>query len=224
MCGRYVLTASADALAEHFAVAVPATITPRYNIAPTQIVPVVRLARDGARELVLLRWGLVPFWAKDPSIGQRQINARAESLSTKPAYREAFRRRRCLVPVNGFYEWQPGARRKQPYLCRLATRGLFALAGLWESWRAPEGEILQTFAIVTAEANELLRPLHDRMPVAVPVDGYAAWLDGSEAEALLARPAAVPLVIEPVGLAVNNARNDGPELVVPVEVETGGAV
>jgi putative SOS response-associated peptidase YedK len=224
MCGRYVLSAPAEALAEHFGVAAPGPIPPRYNIAPTQAAPIVRLARSGARELVLLRWGLVPFWAKDPAIGQRQINARAEGLSVKPAYREAFRHRRCLVPVTGFYEWKPDGRRKQPYLCRLGSHGLFALAGLWESWRSAAGEVVQTFAIVTADASDVLRPIHDRMPVVIPMDRHGTWLDASDAEALVGTPAAVPLVVEPVGLAVNNARNEGPELVVPVGIGTDGTV
>lgn len=224
MCGRYVLSATGEQIAAHFALAGAPSIAPRYNIAPTQQVPVVRLARSGERELVLLRWGLVPFWAKDLAIGQRQINARAESLETRPAFREAFRRRRCLVPATGFYEWQAGPRRKQPYLCRLPGHGLFAFAGLWESWRSPEGEVAQTYAIVTADANDALRPVHDRMPVIVPAGEYESWLHGEDAARLLAPPADLPLVLEAVGLAVNNVRNDGPELVRPLEADTPGPV
>jgi putative SOS response-associated peptidase YedK len=217
MCGRYVLSTTAEAVAEHFVIDVSPPIPPRYNIAPTQQAPVLRVARSGAQELVLLRWGLVPFWAKDLAIGQRQINARAESLATRPAYREALRRRRCLVPATGFYEWRRGPRRKQPYLCRLPSGGLFAFAGLWESWRSPEGEVVQTFAIVTTDASDAIRALHDRMPVIVAVSDYEAWLHGDAVERLLAGPSAAALVVEPVGLAVNNVRNDGPELVVPME-------
>lgn len=217
MCGRYVLSSTGERIAEHFGLAQATPVAPRYNIAPTQQAPVVRVARSGERELVVLRWGLVPFWAKDLAVGQRQINARAESLATRPAYREAFRRRRCLVPATGFYEWKPGPRRKQPYLCRLPSGGLFAFAGLWESWRSPEGEVVQTFAIVTADASDAIRALHDRMPVIVPESEYEAWLHGEAVERLVAGPSAAPLVIEPVGLAVNNVRNDGPELVVPME-------
>jgi putative SOS response-associated peptidase YedK len=216
MCGRYVLSATGEQIAEHFALATVTPVARRYNIAPTQQAPVVRIARGGERELVLLRWGLVPFWAKDPAIGQRQINARAESLASRPAYRDAFRRRRCLVPATGFYEWKPGPRRKQPYLCRLPSGAVFAFAGLWESWRSPEGEVMQTFAIVTADASDALRALHDRMPVIVPESDYALWLSDEAPERLLIAPDAMPLAIDAVGLAVNNVRNEGPELVVPI--------
>jgi putative SOS response-associated peptidase YedK len=224
MCGRYVLSATGEQIAEHFGLATVMRIAPRYNIAPTQQAPVVRIARSGERELLLLRWGLVPFWAKDPAIGQRQINARAESLASRPAYREAFRRRRCLVPATGFYEWKPGPRRKQPYLCRLPHGAVFAFAGLWELWRSPEGEVVQTFAIVTADASDALRALHDRMPVIVPEADYALWLAGDAPERLVVAPEAPPLAIEPVGLAVNNVRNEGPELAVPIGEDGGGLV
>jgi putative SOS response-associated peptidase YedK len=224
MCGRYILASSAEAIAEHFQVGQVPAIAPRYNIAPTQQAPVVRVARSGEREIVLLRWGLVPFWAKDLSIGQRQINARAESLATRSAFREAYRRRRCLVPVDGFYEWQRGGRRKQPYLCRMPGGGVFALAGLWERWRSAEGEVVETFTIVTADAVAPVRRLHDRMPVVIPEQRYDEWLRAPDPDGLLLLPAPVPLVVEPVGLAVNNVRNEGPELVVPIEAGSEGLV
>ena len=160
---------------------------PRYNIAPTMDALVVRETPAGEREAVMLRWGLVPAWAKDPAIGSRMFNARAEGVADKPAFRAAFRRRRCLVPADGFYEWQPVAGgRKQPYFIRLASGAPLALAGLWEQWRGLDGDAIATFTIVTTAANEAMRAFHDRMPVLVAPADHDEWLSSPNPSALLA--------------------------------------
>jgi putative SOS response-associated peptidase YedK len=218
VCGRYVLASPAELIAEHFRLAAVPDYAPRYNIAPTQVSLVVRETPDGAREAVLLRWGLVPFWAKEPSIGSRLINARAEGLVDKPAFRAAFRRRRCLVPADGFFEWRAVAgRRKQPYYVRPAAGGPFAMAGLWEQWRPSEGgDLIATFTIVTTAANEVLRPIHDRMPVIVAAADYDEWLGSPNPSALLGPWAGAELAIVPIGTRVNDVRNDDPAVLAPV--------
>ena len=169
MCGRFALFTSPEALARLFGVAEAPALEPRYNIAPTQNIAAVRIAPEGkAREWALLRWGLVPFWAADPRIGSRLINARSETAAEKPAFRHAFRLRRCLVPADGFYEWQRLARERRPYFIRLRERETFAIAGLWEEWRGPEGVAIASCTLLTTEANALMRPLHDRMPAILP--------------------------------------------------------
>lgn len=222
MCGRFAFYSPAEAVAQLFGVAGVPELQPRFNIAPTQYVPVVRQKTDGARRVDLLRWGLVPFWAKDMSIGNRMINARAETLASKPAYRDSFRRRRCIVPANGFYEWQARDGDKQPYFISLGGERVFGMAGLWSAWRPkdkPE-QRLETFTIVTTEPSDKVRDLHDRMPVILPPDAYAAWLaaDGGDEELLdLLRPFDAPeLVSWPVSRAVNDPRNEDPGLVDPV--------
>ncbi len=215
MCGRYVLASPGEALAEHFRLAAVPDVAPRYNIAPTQVAPVIRAAEGGGRELVAMRWGLVPGWAEDLAIGARMINARAETLATKPAFRAAYRRRRCLVPANGFYEWKPAGRRKQPYYCHLEGAPLLAMAGLWEAWRSPEGEVVTTYTIVTTDANEEMRALHDRMPLVLLPDAYDAWLTAPSPDSLLTPLSGARLVAHPVSLRVNNAANDDASLVAP---------
>ncbi|MGH8681997.1 MAG: SOS response-associated peptidase [Burkholderiales bacterium] len=217
MCGRYVLTSPGEAIAEHFHLADIPAYPPRYNIAPTQTALVVRETPAGRREAVGLRWGLVPFWAKAPSIGSRLINARAEGLADKPAFRAAFRRRRCLVPADGFFEWRALAgRRKQPYYVRLASGEPFAMAGLWEQWRPPEGDAIATFTIVTTAANAALRALHDRMPVIVASADYDEWLSSPNPSALLGSPAGAAFEIVPIGTRVNDVRNDDPDVLQPL--------
>lgn len=222
MCGRFAFYSPAEAAAALFgAEAVPAALAlgARYNIAPTEDIPVVRHDTEGEPELVLLRWGLVPFWAKDPAIGNRMINARAESLAEKPAFRAAFRERRCVVLADGFYEWRPEGGRKTPYFITLASGRPFALAGLWERWRdRASGEVLETAGIVTTAATEFLARLHERMPVAFEPEAARRWLAGDPA--LLAEvtsgspPAATPeFRAWPVDRKVNDARNEGPELI-----------
>ena len=213
MCGRYVLASPGELIAEHFRLSAVPVYPPRYNIAPTMDALVVRETPAGEREAVTLRWGLVPAWAKDAGVGSRMFNARAEGLADKPAFRAAFRRRRCLVPADGFYEWQPvTGGRKQPWFIRLASGAPLALAGLWEHWRGPDGDAIATFTIVTTAANEALRALHDRMPVLVAPADHDEWLSSPNPSVLLAPWAGEPLELRPVGTRVNSARNDSPDL------------
>ncbi len=219
MCGRYTLTASPAALAEHFELESVPELAPRFNVAPTQSVPVVRLA-GGRRRLEPMRWGLVPHWAGDPSIGARLINARRETVASKPAFRDAFRHHRCLVPADGFYEWRSGPGRgrsgRQPHHLSLPGRRLFAFAGLHARWLgAGEGAPpLDTCTLLTMAANERVAPLHDRMPVILDPAAYAAWLDpDAEPEALEALLDAGPmheLGLQRVGPRVNDTRHDDP--------------
>lgn len=217
MCGRYTLTLSGHALAEAFELDdVPAT-TPRYNVAPTQSMPVIRASEDRRRTCALHRWGLVPFWADEPGIGNRLINARAEGAAGKPAFRAAFRHRRCLVPADGFYEWRKEAGGKQPYLIRFADGRLFAFAGLWERWGSGDGEPLETFTILTTTPNSLVQPLHDRMPVILEPRVYDRWLGLVEATAddlqsLLGPHPGDRMEAYPVSKRVNSPSNDDPGL------------
>jgi putative SOS response-associated peptidase YedK len=213
MCGRYILSAPPEAIADHFDLREVPPFAPSWNIAPTRLVPVVRENADGERECVLLRWGLIPSWAKDPAIGSRMINARAETVVDKPAYRAAFRKRRCLVPANGFYEWKPEGRYKQPYLLRLADVPLFALGGLWEHWRSPDGDEIQTFTIVTTAAAAAIRPYHDRMPLVVARPDYDEWLSSPNPGELLKPFDGAAFEIFPVSRRVNGVANDDAALV-----------
>jgi putative SOS response-associated peptidase YedK len=187
-------------------------IARRFNIAPTQEAPVVRLSAEGEREIALLRWGLVPFWAKDRKFGTKAINARSEGIEAKPAFREAFRQRRCIVPATGFFEWQGEPGRKQPFAITLPGQALFAFAGLWERWKAPDGEAMETFAIITTEANEAVARIHDRMPVILPMDAVDTWLSAPPAEAsTLLKPWEAPVELRAVGKYVSSVKNEGPE-------------
>lgn len=216
MCGRFAFYSPAEAAAALFGAEGEVAIDARYNIAPTQLVAAVREGEGGKRELALLRWGLVPFWAKDPAIGNRMINARAETVAEKPAYRAAYRHRRCLVLADGFYEWRREGDRKTPYFISRATGEPLALAGLWENWTdKASGENLQTTTLVTTEANDFMRPLHHRMPVILTPETAGDWLAGS-AELLDDVAAITPaLRAWPVDRRVNNARNEGEELIAP---------
>jgi putative SOS response-associated peptidase YedK len=220
MCGRFTLAVPAEQLARQFQLEQTLELAPRYNIAPTQQVAAVRAGESG-RELVMMRWGLVPSWAKDPSVGSRMINARSETAAEKPAFRNAIKQRRCLIPADGFYEWQQLADGKQPFHITLADRAPFALAGLWEHWKTPEGGWLHSCTVLTTEANELMRPLHDRMPVIVPPEQYGRWLDPSVRESELLQDLFAPypseqMVAYPVSKSVNRVGNEGPELVTPL--------
>jgi len=222
MCGRFTLRSSIKELAE----ALEATSVKiredkaRYNIAPTQ--QVVAAREEGKeRELLMLKWGLVPGWTKDPKIGARMINARSETVTEKPAFREAFRRRRCLIPSSGFYEWKREGARKQPFYFQMRDEQLFAFAGLWEQWAGEGSEAIESCTILTTNANEVLAPVHDRMPVIVAPENYELWLDTtmSKAEQLtpLLRPyPAAKMTAHPVGLSVNNPRYDGEDLLAPL--------
>lgn len=183
MCGRFNLVTDAQGVVAFFNVLYCPELLPRYNIAPTQEVPAVVWV-DGAREVVMLRWGLVPSWSRDPAIGNRMINAKAETVAEKPAFRAAFRRRRCLIPASGFYEWQAQAGGKQPWhICR-REGGLMALAGLWEHWDSA-GQTLRTCTILTTDANQGIAPIHARMPVILQPDSFAAWLQPDTSPAVL---------------------------------------
>ena len=182
MCGRFALTSPGDALAELLGLSEPPRLAPRYNIAPTQPVGIVRRPRRGAaREWVLVRWGLIPGWAKDATIGNRLINARAETAAHKPAFRNAMRRRRCLVPADGFYEWARTNDGKLPYYAHMAAPTPFAIAGLWENWQAPDGGEMKPCTLLTTEANPLPAGIHHRMPVIIPPDACDCWLDPANA-------------------------------------------
>ena len=229
MCGRFARRSTREVLADWFGVdledlpAFPIS----YNIAPQSVQPVVRLDQEtGAREFALLRWGLVPFWAKDAKIGYSTINARAEEVANKPAFREALRKRRCLVPADAFYEWaKRDAKTKQPFAFGLRSREPFAFAGLWERWRPKEGEApgtyLETFTILTTDANEVLEPVHNRMPVILEPRDYDRWLEPAIVERLpvdLLRPfPAEQMLSWQVGERVGNVRNNDPELLAPRE-------
>jgi putative SOS response-associated peptidase YedK len=226
MCGRYELHSHPAAIALAFGLAHPPELQARYNIAPMTDVPIVRVASNGERELVHMRWGLVPRWAKDPSIGARMINARGETLADKPSFQMPYRRHRCLLPADGFYEWQPvagrqggGDRRKQPMHIGMADGSLFGLAGLFERWRGEDGTVLDTCAIVTTDANALLAPIHDRMPVIVAPEDYERWLDPANADVadLIAPHAASAMAVRPVSVRVNSVRNDDAELLERTE-------
>jgi putative SOS response-associated peptidase YedK len=225
MCGRYTQMRTWAELLDLYGIAEslsPSNFPPRYNIAPTQAVPVVRRQRDsGERELVTLRWGLVPSWAKDIDIGARLINARAETVANKPSFRAAFKVRRCLIVADGFYEWQAQPKGpKQPFFITIAADRPFAFAGLWEEWWGAGSTLIETCTIVTTEANAALRPIHARMPAILTVDRFDAWLDPAAApadlEALLA-PYAGEMAARPVGRRVNDVRNDDAGCVEPAD-------
>jgi putative SOS response-associated peptidase YedK len=223
MCGRFTLEKSIGSLASLFQVAEGPAMAERFNIAPTQPVAVVRLSPEGEeRELVLLRWGLIPGWAKNPADLPLLINARAETAATKPAFRAALRRRRCLVPSDGFYEWQRVGRQKQPFYIRMRDGAPFAMAGLWEHWEAPDGSAIDSCALLTTEANELMRSVHDRMPVIVAPEDYDLWLDLAVQDVELIQGLLRPypaddMIASPVSPLVNNARNDDPQCILPLE-------
>jgi putative SOS response-associated peptidase YedK len=225
MCGRYELHSHPAAIALAFGLPFPPEIVARYNIAPMQDVPIVRLNAEGDRELVQLRWGLVPRWAKDPSIGARMINARAESITERSAFRFPFQRHRCLFPADGFYEWVKTLSGKHPMHIGRRDGTPLGLAGIYERWLSPEGEVLDTCAILTTRANELLAGVHDRMPVIVPPEEYARWLDvtNTEVEDLFEPYPNDALVVRPVSKRVNAVRNDDAALIETVEVSDDSA-
>lgn len=221
MCGRFTLFEPDGILSKEFGAARVHSGAPSYNFAPSRPVAVVRISPvDEVREIARLRWGLIPSWSKDPSIGSRLINARAETVSEKPAFRSAFRHRRCLVPADGFYEWRKLDRTKQPFYIRMRDGRPFAFCGLWERWETPGGEAVETCTILTTDANDVIKPLHDRMPVILPPGKYDAWLDAGlrdpETLASLLRPFD-PKAMDayPVSTLVNNPGNDGPECIRP---------
>jgi putative SOS response-associated peptidase YedK len=227
MCGRYTLHHKAEEIEERFDVdGAEELLAPRYNIAPSQIIPVIRRPRSGdnLREMAGCKWGLIPFWAKDPKIGNNLINAKAETIAEKPSFKQAFTKRRCLIPADGFYEWRKqGKAPSQPMYIRRRDGGLFAFAGLWEEWRSPEGEPIETCTIITVEPNELLSKIHHRMAAILRPDDEAAWIDPkSKVDDLLQmlRPyESDELEAIPVSRAVNSPAHDSAALIAPVEAE-----
>lgn len=226
MCGRFTLTADPNQIRESFPwLNVPEGAQqgtqPRYNIAPTQ--PVAVVPNDGKIRLNYFTWGLIPSWAKDPEIGNRMINARAETLVEKPAFRAAFRRRRCLILADGFYEWrqEPGTKRKTPMYIRLQSGKVFAFAGLWENWHAPDGSQILSCTIITSPPNALMQEIHNRMPVILPEESIPLWLDPGEPnlqelQELLKPYPEQEMEAFPVSTAVNSPANDSPEVILPL--------
>lgn len=223
MCGRFALKAPPADIMIHFGVDSVPEAAPRYNIAPTQPILIVRQhwQQPGAgREAVHVRWGLLPSWAKDASMAAKLANARCETVAEKPAFRSAFRRMRCLIPTDGFYEWEATAAGKQPWFIRLKSKELLAFAGLWEHWQAPDGTPLETATIITTDANALVRPVHDRMPVILQPADYAAWLGAQtkveDLKALL-KPLPEDLMERyRVNKRMSNASNEGEDCIEPV--------
>lgn len=220
MCGRYKIVTDAQALYDAFQVEAELAAAPleRYNVAPATDQLVI-LEEGGRRVARWHHWGLIPHWAKDKAIGYKTINARGESVASKPAFRAALRQRRCLVPATGFYEWKVVNGGKQPYLIRFRSGELFAFAGLWEHWTGPEGE-LRSFTIITTEPNALMARIYERMPAIIPRAQYARWLDPAlqdpaQVQPMIASYPAGELQAIPVGRQISNARNQGPELIEP---------
>jgi len=219
MCGRFTLGATAADLARQFDLATIPAWTPRYNIAPSQAVPaVIQIRETAARESRPFRWGLVPSWAKDPTIGNRMINARSETAATKPTFRKSFRERRCLILADGFYEWKREGSRKQPFYIKLRDGEPFAFAGLWDHWHPSDGQPLETCTILTTAPNAVLQPIHDRMPVILPPTAYSVWLDPAmrdveSVQALLTPYSGEGMIAYPVSTRVNRPANDSPDLV-----------
>ena len=224
MCGRYALYSSPEAITRRFGLArAPEALPPRYNIAPSQQAPVVRERPGGGRELALMRWGLVPSWSKEPKTSYSTINAMAETVHVKPAWRAAFRRRRCLVPASGWYEWEETPRGKRPWFFRPREGELLALAGIWERWGEGE-EAFDSYSVIVTDANALAKRIHRRMPVVIAPEDYGFWLDPGVTEPQALRPLLVPcppdwLEAYPVSTRVNSPRNDDPALVEPAPPE-----
>jgi putative SOS response-associated peptidase YedK len=223
MCGRYMVLSSPDAIRRLFGYPEQPNFPPRYNVAPTQPVPIVRVV-EGQRQFALVRWGLIPPWVKDPRRFTLVINARGESVNDKPAFRYAMRRRRCLFPADGFYAWKDEGRRKRPYCVRPRDAGPIAFAGLWETWMGPNGEEMETAVIITTPAQGELARLHERMPVIVPPDAFDLWLDCSKVDHMTAATLFMPapegtLEAYEISPAVNHIANDGPNLIEPVAAQ-----
>lgn len=223
MCGRYRLTRKKEILAEHFGIEPDDNWQPRYNVAPAQEVAVIRQHPERPRRIgSSMRWGLIPFWSKDPKLGYKMINARAEGIAEKPAFREALKKRRCLIPADGFYEWQKSGAAKRPFCFTLADDNPFAFAGLWERWKDPQGQWIETCSIITTTANELAKDVHDRMPVILHPDDYDLWLDPGFHDtatlcALLKPYEAAAMKRHEVSNRINSVKNDDPQCAEPVQ-------
>lgn len=212
-------------LAEVFGISIDQAIQPRYNIAPTQQVPIVRSSPvDNIRHLDILKWGLIPSWAKDPSIGSKMINARSETVHEKPAFRSALKHRRCIIPASGFYEWREEGGKKHPLYAKLKQSNLMLFAGLWNHWKNPEGEVIESFTILTTTTNDLIKQLHERMPVILDSMDIDLWLDYQVADPEQLKPLLKPYPSElmemyPVSDLVNSPKNDSPDLIKPLEAK-----
>jgi putative SOS response-associated peptidase YedK len=226
MCGRYRLSRTEKQIAEHFEIAEEIEWSPRYNIAPAQPVAVVRQNPERpVRQFSKMRWGLIPFWAKDANIGYKLINTRAETVAEKPAFRESFKIRRCLIPGDGFYEWKKVGKSKQPFHFGMRDNSIFAFAGIWDRWKNPQGEVIETCSILTTTPNLLCADVHDRMPVILPVGHYDLWLDpgfkGTDDLKELLHPFEAKLMKRyPVNTRVNLVRNDDPECAVELKEQS----
>jgi putative SOS response-associated peptidase YedK len=222
MCGRFTLVAPGDAIAELFNLAGTPDISPRYNIAPTQPVAGIRVSQaDRDRELTYFHWGLIPRWAKDPSIGSRMINARSETAAEKPSFRAAMRYRRCLIPSDGFYEWKKVNGQKQPMRVQIKDGGVFAIAGLWEHWQSRDGSEIESCTLLTTDPNEKLRPIHNRMPVIIHPGDFELWLDPgvqdpADVQHLLRPYPAEEMGFYPVSTHVNSPHNEDPSCIEPL--------
>jgi putative SOS response-associated peptidase YedK len=229
MCGRYAVTSSPEAIRQLTGYLERPNFPPRYNVAPTQPIPIVRL-EQGVRKFALVRWGLIPAWVEDPKTFSLVINARGDNVLNKPAFRNAMRYRRCLIPADGFYEWQEiGSAPRQPFFVRRKDGAPFAFAGLWEVWSGPNGEEMETAAIVTTDANRALHPIHHRMPVILPPEAFAMWLDCRNVDAATASALIAPapdnlLEAYPVSNAVNRHANDDASLIARVEPNAHAAL
>jgi putative SOS response-associated peptidase YedK len=221
MCGRFTLKAPPRTIQEHFLLPEIIDLPPRYNIAPSQNIAVVRkLPEMNFRQLDMLRWGLIPHWAKDMKIGYKMINARGETLAQKPSFRAAFKKRRCLVVADGFYEWQHSGSSKQPYFVHFKDNSFFGFAGLWESWNSPDGNIMESCTIITTLPNELIKEIHDRMPVILHPEQYELWLHASSPEQsllnLIMPYPADEMAVYRISTEVNSPQNDSPNCILPV--------
>lgn len=220
MCGRFTSLLSPELLAVIYEIFGPPESTPRYNIAPSQPVSIIRQNAAGQRELATVKWGLIPFWAKDPSIGNSLINARGETVAEKPSFRAAFKHRRCIIPASGYYEWVAVGGSKQPWYIKGYEDRPLSLAGLWELWPSPDGSVIETCSIITTTANELMAPIHDRMPVILSSESIASWLEqrtkSDELKDLLRPCAPDILTAYTVSNLVNNTRFDSPSCIARV--------
>jgi len=227
MCGRFSLTLPVDAMGRLFGFASEEApeLAPRYNIAPSQPVAVIRRRGDTAvRELALLHWGFIPAWARDPGSMRQPINARGETVSAKPMFREAYRHHRCLIPADGFYEWKQAAGGKQPWRIQRADGTPFAFAGLWDRWKGRDGIVIESCAILTTEANDAVRPIHDRMPVILDIGKFGPWLEASPVEASdLIEPYRGALEAFPVSRRLNDPTQDDAELIAHAPAEAAQA-
>jgi putative SOS response-associated peptidase YedK len=228
LCGRFLLVSSSKELAEQFELDETPEMRPRYNVAPSQEIAAIRLhpgPQANKRELIFLKWGLIPSWSKDPGISQRLINARSETVESKPAFRSSFKKRRILIPANGFYEWkgtQSGAR--QPYLISFEKFGLLAFAGIYDEWKSPSGDVTRSCAIITTQSNDLIKSVHDRMPVVVPIKDYGLWLESTDTASEDFRNLLRPLSddsfrITQVGMKVNRPDYDKPDCIEPLKTD-----